>query len=861
MSSTDCTPIRVSGSRVHNLQNLTVEFPRGKWTSVTGVSGAGKSSLVFDTIHAEGQRRYIETLSPSTRVYLNPLERPDVDRIDGLPPTVAVGAGRQAVPGSNTVAETIELLEDLGLFATHVGQTYCPCCQIPVAPQHVPLLVAELQGLPEQTRYQITFPLPLLKSATEQNKQREEWESRGFHRFQPVPEAVRSAVAGLSRVAELVILDRLQTGKVDEERLTESLEQAYALGEQRCVVLVDAAELNAADSTAVVEDERGRPWETRTYSANRQCPQCQLLLPEVEATLFRRYSAVGACETCRGTGETGTAANTEICDSCHGLGLNAVARNIRFPTVQDDEEPRSLEALLALSAAEFARAVSAWTEHYARHSESLSELLGRLAGHLQSLTDLGLKSLRMDRRQQSLPVGEAGRVLLSAATSSPLVDALYLVDEPTRGLHPCDCPAIGQQLRRLLEFGNTVIVIEHQPELVHQSDHVIHIGPGSGREGGTVVYEGDPAGLVDFEKSTTAISSGMVEAEDLPVGRPVDGKTQWIQLDEASCRNVQKVSLRIPAQHFSVVSGVCGAGKTSLVSETFIPAVLSCLPEQEDTEASPFAGAWKEISGVEGIDDVVLATSTEATASRRSTPVTYLKVYDEIRKLFASSADAKAKGYTATRFSFNSARGGRCERCEGAGTIEIDLQLLPSMLSECPVCAGRRFDSDTLSVQFRNRNIADVLAMTVDDAFGFFRNQPKVQRRLQPLKEVGLGYISLGTPTAQLSQGELQRLKLASFLLASTGKHVLYVFDEPAGSLHPADVVTLLRCFLRLVEQGHTVVAVDHHWLLLEAADWIVDLGPGAAEDGGEVLHAGTLEELLKNKRSLTAQYLNRRRA
>jgi len=818
--------IEIIGARMHNLQNIDVSIPLNAWTAITGVSGSGKSSLVFDTIHAEGQRRYFETLSTAARRYLDQLERPDVDRIDNLPATIAVGQKQQPRGGITRVSQTIGIESLLVQLFVEQGQLQCPDCRIPVRTSNAPDALRAIAALPADSRFQVCFPA-LMKSGAKANAIDEEkryWDGEGLQRFLDLPSGNNNLPAFL------VIVDRLKSGG-DEARIAESVEQAFSTGLGRCILLVEPAAAKAANYSGysqAIADEQSREWTAWFFYREPECPSCGLTLPPLDELLFRTTSPDGMCSKCNGHGYLQNKAKKKlVCPECDGLGLGTVPRLTQLQLI--DESPQLTFAECLHRA--IAELLSEIPEEITGPQASI---VRSLRSRLEGLAALGLGSLTLSRLTRTLSTGEFQRLGLAAALNDEFVNTLYLFDEPTAGLHPRDRAGIGEWLRRFVDQGNTVITIEHHEDVVQAADHVIELGPEAGSNGGTITA------------SVPAAEYRLSIPEEEPAGITTDDGGQ-LQLTGVTCHNLSDLLVAIPLRRFVVVTGVCGSGKTSLIFESLYPALIEQLASREGSTIKPpefddpFAppGSVASITGAETISDCVLMNETQLAGSSRSTPATYLKVFDDIRKLFAETTDAQTRGYKPSRFSFNTSRGGRCQYCEGIGSVEIDMQFLANLNVRCPECKGTRFAQDTLEVSYRNRNIADVLAMTVDEAFAFFRNHQLILRKLQLLRDVGLGYLTLGQPTRTLSRGEAQRLKLASYLNAASGTQMLFLFDEPASGLHPSDIATLLKALRRLVEQGHSVVVIDYEPQVTRQADWVIELGPGAANNGGSVVFEG----------------------
>ncbi len=839
--------IIISGARVHNLRDVSLQIPLGSWTAITGVSGSGKSSLALDTIHAEGQRRYFETLSSSARLFLQQLERPDVDRIDHLPPSIAIGQRNRPETGTAQLCDAVEVLDSLAILAMHIAIMYCPKCQAAVIANDEAGIRKRIDSLPDKTRLQITFPLDI-DDGIPKDELKLKWEQEGYHRFIDLKQ-------NESPFTSLVLMDRLVAGNISAERLSESLEQAFSAGQKQIVLLIDpksALSETQQHRSVAVQETQGREWSLEFYSQQRCCSYCHQKYPEIQPHLFRRTSPVGACEKCSGTGLTKRKKQALRCERCHGLGLNQLAREVRIA----DQPMQTLLRMSSENLLEFLNRAELFTD--AAESENTGEILQELRLRLGTLCKTGLGYLHLDRKLTSLSSGEYHRVSLVNALCSSLVNTLYIFDEPSAGLHQYDCQPVLEAIKDLRDQDNTVIMVEHNAEMISQVEHVVELGPAAGLEGGDIIFEGTFSDLLKQENSCTANwLNGKASLAEY-TGRPITSETSFLSATKICCRNVQQASVKFPLQRLSIITGVSGSGKTSLLCDSISPALTRKLTEQREmTQSEPEAAFSVELSGYESIAESILVNDVAVARSIRSTPITYIKAFDEIRKLFASTADAQTLGFQPTRFSFNSSAAGRCSHCSGNGIIEIDMHFLANQSVACPECKGKRFNAETLSVKYRSRTIHDVLSMTIDEAFSFFHNHQSLQRRLQMLREVGLGYLRTGQSLSTLSGGEAQRLKLASFLSESSGKSKLYLFDEPTAGLHPQDTATLISCFRRLVEHGHTVIAIDHHSLMLEAADWVVDLGPGAAEQGGKVLFAGLPGDLQNCRQSITAKYLN----
>ena len=777
------TTIPLRGVRVHNLKSIDVDIPLGGLTVVTGVSGAGKSSLVFDTLFAEAQRRYVQSFSVYTRQFLERFDRPHADTIGDLPPAIAIR--RAQVGATETVGALTGLAEAVRLLFTRAGTLHCPACGLPVRAQRTDDVLAALQALPVGTRVALAFS-SLAPDVSEQPAWRASLREEGYVRIQHAGQIHRLDEPAAPTIppgsAVWVLVDRVEAGKTPAERVRESVEAAFRRGEGRMGLLTDTSE--------TVFDQRP------------VCARCGQPLAELSPRLFDARDPIGACETCQGTGVLGKSGVP--CNACAGLGLNAVARAVRLgDTVIADWLTRPCDEV-----ANVLHRLDLPAEHRAL-TDSMRDRLG-------TLTSLDLAFLTLAQPASRLSDGALRRIALAAALASSLVQVLYLIDEPTLGMHPRDVPRLVAALHRLCDRGNTVVVIEHERTLIASADHVIDLGPGAGDEGGTLVYQGAPAGLADAPESPTS---------DFWTGRDA------IDVPDARRKPIGMLTLKAPSYEFPLgvlcaVTGVAGAGARRLVMDTLARA-LDAAKKKKDVP-SPVAGAGK-------LADVVLLDQAPLPRSARSNPATLLKIFDEIRALYAATTDAKIRNFGPGHFSFNQP-GGRCETCEGEGTLTIDMQFLADVTTTCPECQGKRYRKEVLDIKVRNRSIAEVLDLTVREAFRFFRAQPKIEKKLKVLIDVGLEYLRLGQPVDTLAIGEGQRLKLASHLASSRKAGCLFLLEEPSAGLHPADVANLLACFDRLLDTGHSLIVVDNDIDVLACADWIIEL------DAGQVVAQGTPE-------------------
>ncbi len=848
--------IEVRGARVHNLKDVDVDIPHGKLTLVCGVSGSGKSSLALDTLYAEGQRRYIESFSAYARQFLAQLEKPEVDRIDGIPPAIAV-ATRSASPSHRaTVGSLTETVEYLRLLFAKVGQTVCSSCGRAVQCD-TPRSVAAIhsQATPGSRLVLVFFP-----EITDGNDTREligSLRENGFVRLvvggswcdlsDTAGDAdVAARLANSAKDDVMVVVDRLTVGQVDEHRLAESLEGAFRHGDGRCGVLVEEASASPDAYTLA-----GRTWARCIYSDRMRCEACQRDYPLVESRLFSFNSPLGACPVCEGLGVTPAASAGRgkgarekawvTCAECQGARLRPESLATRIGPWNIAE----ISAKKICDLLEFFRSLS-WSDWQRTVAASIQE---QLIIRLQYLDQVGLGYLQLDRPLRSLSGGELQRVALTSVLGSSLVNMLYVLDEPSVGLHPSDVGPLLQSIRALQSRENTVVVVEHDETFLRDADHVIEVGPGAGETGGRIVFAGSPQQMLQADQSIT----GDYLAGRRGVGKPGSRRRPshgWIRLDGASGNNLQNLQVEFPLGVLCLVTGVSGAGKSTLVEGTLYPALC----ERKRIPVTP-SYPYRDVFGDGQIDDVILMDQRPLGRSARSNPVTYVKAFDAIREMFAETPQARTRNFPASYFSFNVA-GGRCETCSGDGYLEMDMQFLPNVLVPCPACAGQRYRPEILEVTHRGCNIAEVLQMTVRQAFHYFRGYPKAQIGLKRLMDVGLDYVRLGQPASTLSGGEAQRLKLAGYLSTMKRNRTLFLLDEPTTGLHNSDVIQLLDCFDALLSVGHSLIVVEHNVQLMKAADFLIDLGPGAADAGGRVVACGTPEEIARNPESRTGRCL-----
>jgi excinuclease ABC subunit A len=952
------SPLVVRGARTHNLKNIDVTLPSGKLIIVTGVSGSGKSSLAFDTIYAEGQRRYVESLSAYARQFLERMEKPDVDRIEGICPAIAIRQKNSVRNPRSTVGTTTEIHDYMRLLFARVGRTFCRQCGQEVIRETAEVVAKRLGELPAGTRLLLGFSLPIVAMASpkagadgengDDAEDDETQDSKLKTQTLPLTDPITETLEGLrrrgyarllingqavnldevdraalkSRTTLEVVVDRLRIEGDLRSRLTDSIETSYREG---------------GGAAFAVNADTGERLE---FSERFECRTCGIMYETPQPRLFSFNNPFGACPTCHGFGniieldmelvvpdpsksinqgaiepwskphyrtqlaelkraarKKGTRLDVPwsdltdeerkfvvdgdpstgsgqvdyegirgffrwlerkkykvhvrvflsryrgylACPDCGGARLRREARNVRVGGRTVDE----VSALTVVNAQKF------FSELQLSEKESVvaDKVLREIRRRLTFLSDVGLDYLTLDRLSSTLSGGESQRINLATSLGSALVGTLYVLDEPSIGLHARDNQRLIDILQQLRDQGNTVLVVEHDEDMIRVADHIVDIGLGAGEQGGRVVYSGDMAGLLQETRSLTA--KYLRNELAIPVPSPRRrGTGQKIKLKGAAEHNLQSVDIEIPLNTLTCVTGVSGSGKSTLVHDVLYAAIKRAKGDWDRR-----VGTYRDLAGLEYITDVALVDQTPIGRTPRSNPVTYLKAFDPIRELFSLTKDAKARGLTASHFSFN-VPGGRCEACQGEGVVRVEMQFLADVFVPCDQCDSMRFKPQILEVRYRGKSVHQVLEMTVREALAFFSQSPKVLRRLQVLDEIGLGYLRLGQPATTLSGGEAQRIKIAAHLASFGGERVLYILDEPTTGLHFDDIAKLLAAFRKLVEAGHSLLVIEHNLDVIKTADYVIDLGPEGGEAGGRLVAAGTPEQLAQVDASYTGQAL-----
>ncbi len=946
MSTSNTTPgvpaagantIRIRGARTHNLKNISLDLPRNQLVVITGLSGSGKSSLAFDTLYAEGQRRYVESLSAYARQFLQLMEKPDVDLIEGLSPAISIEQKATSHNPRSTVGTVTEIHDYLRLLYARVGTPFCPDHEQPLRAQSVSQMVDHVLALPEDTRLMIVAPV-IAGRKGEQHDLLDDLRSQGFtrvridgkvHELDAAPKLARNVKHTID-----VVIDRIKVRPDVQQRLAESFETA----------------LRHADGRALaVEMDGGKE---HLFSARFACPVCSYSLAELEPRLFSFNNPMGACPTCDGLGsidffdpkrvvahpnmslasgaikgwdrrngfyfsmlgslakhykfdieapwemlddaiqhlilygsgkdkvaftyltekgrnsirehvfegvvpnlerryketdsvvvkeELAKYRNTRTCPDCNGTRLRREARFVRI-----GEHPIYEISHWPLKAA---HAFFSGLDLQGARQQIADRIVREIANRLAFLNDVGLDYLSLDRSAETLSGGEAQRIRLASQIGSGLTGVMYVLDEPSIGLHQRDNARLLDTLKRLRDLGNTVIVVEHDEDAILAADHVVDMGPGAGEAGGRIVAEGTPAEILANPDSLTGKYLGRTLKIDVPGLRHRPSK-KMLRIRGASGNNLKKADLDLPVGLFVCVTGVSGSGKSTLINDTLYAAVARHL-YGSSLEPAPF----ESISGIDLFDKVISVDQSPIGRTPRSNPATYTGLFTPIRELFAGVPEARTRGYDAGRFSFN-VKGGRCEACQGDGLIKIEMHFLPDVYVTCDVCKGKRYDRETLEVKYRNKSIADVLDMTVEEARELFKAAPSIRDKMQTLTRVGLDYVHVGQQATTLSGGEAQRVKLSKELSRRSTGRTLYILDEPTTGLHFHDVKKLLEVLHELVDQGNSVVVIEHNLEVIKTADWVLDLGPEGGDGGGEIVAMGTPEDIAKNPRSHTGRFL-----
>ncbi len=928
--------IEIRGARVHNLKNISVSLPHNKLTVVTGVSGSGKSSLAFDTIYAEGQRRYVESLSAYARQFLERMDKPDVDEITGLAPAIAIRQKNATKNPRSTVATQTELYDYLRLLYARAGETFCHVCGREVKKDSPESAADEaLAALPEGTRFYVLFPvqehLDPAKPAKGKSKARSKTTSsqsmstgaflllllqQGFSRLYRSGETIELNQPEDYKFDDFndtfVLIDRLVSSAETRQRLVDSLEICFREAHAAVIEAVDGQQLKYSDSYICKYDgTRYDEPEPTLFSFNSPygaCPTCQgfgntigvdygLVIPDPLNSLkdgaiepftrpqhdwaqkellkyasnaridvktpfadlhdFQQHNIVHGDDGWRGVAGFFKWLETKkyklhvrvflakyrgytTCPDCSGGRLRQAARDVKIGGL-------SLPEIVAMSIAD-AHAFFVALELGDERKQVAEKVLLEIERRLKFLVDVGLEYLTLDRMASTLSGGEAQRIQLATNLGSLLVGTLYVLDEPSIGLHPRDNDRLIKILEKLRDIGNTVVVVEHDEDTMRAADHVVDIGLYAGELGGELVFQGDLKGLLKDPRSLTArYLRGDSEIKVPSKRRPVRDKIEVVGAREHNLRNI---SVEIPLEMLVCITGVSGSGKSTLVHDVLYAGI-----KKRRGEWQSHVGLFQDIRGVEKVDDIVLVDQSPIGRTPRSNPVTYIKSYDTIRDLFASTNGAKTKGFNSSHFSFN-VPGGRCETCQGSGTVTVEMQFLADVELTCEDCRGTRFRDEILNIKYKGKNIHDVLQLTVREAILFFKDTKKLVTRLKSLDDVGLGYLRLGQSATTLSGGEAQRVKLAAYLSQKTQAKTLFIFDEPTTGLHFDDVNKLLTSFRALIDSGASLIVIEHNLDVIKTADHVIDLGPEGGVGGGEVVATGTPEDVAKNARSHTGKYL-----
>jgi excinuclease ABC subunit A len=912
--------IAVRGARQHNLRNLDVEIPRDRFVVITGISGSGKSSLAFDTVYAEGQRRYVESLSAYARQFLEQMQKPDVESIEGLPPTISIEQRTGHSTPRSTVATSTEIYDHLRLLFARVGRAHCHKCGREISQQTPQQIIAALMALPQGEKATLLAPLVRGKKGAHRDVF-QRVKKMGFVRLRVDGEIVELREApslDRNRKHDIeIVVDRLVIDPADRARVADSVETA----------------LRAGDGLMIAKTGRGEQLYSQLYA----CPLCGVSLGEIQPRLFSFNSPYGACPTCDGLGtrleidedlivpdpslslregaieplrrlgrRMAVRYSYRLRDFCSTFGASFTApyRKLepdqrrallhgapgwdgviphlmhRFENTDSDFIKRRIlgymselecatcggrrlrpEALAVRVGGKNIHEVTRLTIQQARdffdglplsrEEQHIARMvLKEIRSRLRFLVDVGLDYLNLDRRSNTLAGGESQRIRLASQLGSGLVGVCYVLDEPTIGLHQRDNRRLLGSLFHLRDQGNTVLCVEHDEDTIREADWVIDIGPGAGKHGGTVVAAGTPQEIASDPRSLTGRYLSGEERIPLPARRRETRPDRVIEITGAREHNLKNLTVRFPLGTLLCLTGVSGSGKSTLMHEILYKGL-----RREMSLSKEKPGDHDSIAGAGLLTSVVVIDQSPIGRTSRSNPATYTGVFDEIRKLYALAKEARARGYSAGRFSFN-VKGGRCESCQGDGVKVIEMHFLPDVHVTCEECRGRRYNRETLEVQYRGKNISDVLEMSIEEAMPFFANHPKIVRMLKTLDDVGLGYVAVGQPSTTLSGGEAQRVKLATELGRAPRGSTLYLLDEPTTGLHFSDIRRLLEVLNRLVDAGHTVIVIEHNLHVIKTADHVVDLGPEGGARGGEVIATGTPEEVARHPGSYTGQFL-----
>ncbi|MEA3291595.1 MAG: excinuclease ABC subunit UvrA [Pseudomonadota bacterium] len=933
--------IRIRGARTHNLKSVDLDLPRNRLTVITGLSGSGKSSLAFDTIYAEGQRRYVESLSTYARQFLSMMEKPDVDLIEGLSPAISIEQKAASHNPRSTVGTVTEIYDYLRLLFARIGEPRCPEHGVTLEAQTVSQMVDQVMALPDESRLMLLAPVVVDRKG-EYHQLLGELHSQGFIRARIDGEVVElddpPTLDRRRKHTIEVVVDRLTARRGNEQRLAESFETALHLGDDSAWI-------------AVLDEHRAVTQEL-IFSAKFACPHCGYSLSELEPRLFSFNNPAGACPECDGLGvrqffdperivrdpelsltagavhgwdrrnayyfnllscladhygfdldrpfgklskkhrdivlygsggteidflyvrpgrsyhrrhafegivhnlqrryrETESSSvreelarflNTRRCETCGGSRLHTAPRNVFI-------QSSAIHDLTRLPIGEAIRFLSG-LRLSGRRAEIAGKIVKEIDARLGFLINVGLDYLTLDRAAETLSGGEAQRIRLASQIGSGLVGVMYILDEPSIGLHQRDNGRLLETLFHLRDLGNTVIVVEHDEEAILSADHVVDIGPGAGLHGGEIVAEGKPREITAHARSLTGKYLSGAERIEVPRQRTASDPLRQLRIESAGGNNLKQIDVEVPVGLFTCVTGVSGSGKSTLINNTLHPAVAQQL---HLVRADPYP--FKSVSGLEHLDKIIAIDQSPIGRTPRSNPATYTGLFTYIRELFTQTPEARARGYKPGRFSFN-VRGGRCEACQGDGMIRVEMHFLPDIYVPCDLCKGSRYNRETLDIRYKGYNINEVLQMTVEQAAEFFHAIPPIKRKLDTLLDVGLGYIQLGQSATTLSGGEAQRIKLSRELSKRDTGRTLYVLDEPTTGLHFHDIKQLLKVLHRLRDHGNTVIVIEHNLDVIKTADWVIDLGPEGGDRGGELIASGPPEAIAATPGSYTGRYL-----